>query len=199
MTQISDSVRKEAEEIVAELIRRPFSFTTSEWKTRIQVELIAAALQFKEDRIAELELQNNKLARGVCVNCECSSGHLCLRCANAFKAKIDKLEGLLSNDTGEWKSAAFQKIKGLEAEITKLRSERCYICRPDDPLSNQEGCGDCDEKAALNNHILVLQGRLRDIIEVCDIPDPNVGLRNVPDPNATLKSVIKIAKDALNQ
>jgi len=35
--------------------------------------------------------------------------------------RVKELEGLLSKDTSEWKSAAFQKIKGLEAENKRLR------------------------------------------------------------------------------
>src|SRR3990167_3456388 len=34
--------------------------------------------------------------------------------------RVRELEGLLSNDTAEWKSAAFQKIKGLEAQVKDL-------------------------------------------------------------------------------
>jgi hypothetical protein len=37
-----------------------------------------------------------------------------------LEKRIAELEGLLSNDTGEWKSAAFQKIKGLESFCRQL-------------------------------------------------------------------------------
>jgi len=43
--------------------------------------------------------------------------------------RIAQLEGLLSQDTSEWKSAAFQKIKTLEA---KLRKDIGITINPDD-------------------------------------------------------------------
>lgn len=42
----------------------------------------------------------------------------------AENAKLNsELDSLFSNNTAEWKSAAFQKIKGLEAKITDLQAK----------------------------------------------------------------------------
>lgn len=51
----------------------------------------------------------------------------------------------------------FSHYEEAQEEIKKLREERCFICRPDDPLASEEGCKDCDEKSDLNQEILRLQ------------------------------------------
>jgi hypothetical protein len=59
-----------------------------------------------------------------CVTCRQNVAQ-CEDCRTALQAENDKLKTLLySNDTSEWKSAAFQKIKGLEADLQTLTQER---------------------------------------------------------------------------
>lgn len=86
-------------------------------------------------------------------------------CRKCFKAESDKtfekdsyiqsledklaeskndLEGLLSNDTAEWKSDAFQKIKGLESKLEKaVEALRAIQIDHFNPLNNR--CRQCSD------------------------------------------------------
>src|SRR3990167_1059997 len=44
-----------------------------------------------------------------------------------LRKRVAELEGLLSNDTAEWKSAAFQKIKNLEANLEAKEAENTRL------------------------------------------------------------------------
>jgi hypothetical protein len=49
--------------------------------------------------------------------------------------------------------AIASKLSEYQGEIERLKGERCYICRPDDPLASEEGCSDCDAKSDLHQAI----------------------------------------------
>lgn len=76
----------------------------------------------KDERIAELMK---------CYSCGETISHdgerfecYCNNCEPfGLQDKVKELEGLLSRDTSEFKSAAFQKIKELEAEVERLKNE----------------------------------------------------------------------------
>lgn len=57
-----------------------------------------------------------------------------------------------------------EKIKKLMEEIEKLRGERCYICRQDDPKASDKGCKDCEEKSGLHHTVVVLD-KIVDILK----------------------------------
>ena len=47
-----------------------------------------------------------------------------------------ELEGMYSNDTSEWKSAAFQKIKGLESQLLTTERKVEALLKIKDALKN---------------------------------------------------------------
>ena len=61
-----------------------------------------------------------------------------------------------------------QNLEESEVELAKLKGERCYICRPNDPQASEEGCSDCDEKSDLVQTALVLQSEISDQKELIE-------------------------------
>jgi len=72
--------------------------------------------------------------------------------------KIAELEGLLSQDTSEFKSAAFQKIKGLEAEVG---SAQMYVGVLEDNIKTLEAKVNDRSDQALDYHMELADARVK--------------------------------------
>lgn len=87
-----------------------------------------------------------------------------------LRKSLEALERALK-ETGNSPNLAyklFDMAKALEekeAEIARLRGERCYICRPDDPMAAQEGCSDCDGRSDDFHTIETLRTQVKGLAE----------------------------------